>query len=393
MSRILISRSSDLKRLRDEGYEVTIEADHLVVRHVPYVNVQREIRYGALISELSMAGDVTTRPGTHVVHFQGDHPCNPDGTVMIKIKHQSSTRSLGDGLVVNHSFSSKPPDGYTDHYLKMTTYANIISAPAHKLDPSVTARTYPVVEPDVDETVFKYLDTASTRAEIGVVTEKLKNGKVAIVGLGGTGSYVLDLVAKTPVPEIHLYDADSFKQHNAFRSPGAPSVADLREVPSKIAYFERIYSQMHGGIIVHSQLIDQTNVDELRDMNFVFLCLDRSEVKRLIVQKLDEGGVAYIDVGIGVNLVDTSLRGILRVTCSTSQKRDHLQNRHRIPFADGDGDNEYSLNIQIAELNALNAALAVIKWKKLKGFYDDDEKEYFTTYIIAGNSLINEEKM
>ena len=53
------------------------------------------------------------------------------------------------------------------------------------------------------------------------VTRKLSLKNVAIVGLGGTGSYVLDLVAKTPVRQIHLDDGDMFLQHNAFGSPSA----------------------------------------------------------------------------------------------------------------------------------------------------------------------------
>ncbi len=52
---------------------------------------------------------------------------------------------------------------------------------------------------------------------------------------------------------------------------------------------------------------------------------------------------------------------------------------------------EYSRNIQIADLNALNAALAVIKWKKFCGFYRDLACERFTTYAIDGNKLINED--
>jgi hypothetical protein len=63
-----------------------------------------------------------------------------------------------------------------------------------------------------------------------------------------------------------------------------------------------------------------------------------------------------------------SLGGILRVTTSTAQNRETA--RKRIAFSNDD-DNEYARNIQIAELNALNAALAVIKWKKLCGFYHD----------------------
>ena len=44
------------------------------------------------------------------------------------------------------------------------------------------------------------MDTASARAGLIGLNRKLVGESVGIVGLGGTGSYVLDLVAKTPVP-------------------------------------------------------------------------------------------------------------------------------------------------------------------------------------------------
>jgi hypothetical protein len=70
---------------------------------------------------------------------------------------------------------------------------------------------------------------------------------------------------------------------------------------------------------------------------------------------------------MGVNLVDGVLLGVLRVTTGTAEKHDHI--RQCISFADGDANNDYAHNIQIADLNALNASLAVIKWKKLCGLY------------------------
>ena len=48
-------------------------------------------------------------------------------------------------------------------------------------------------------------------------------------------------------------------------------------------------------------------------------------------------------------------------------------------------------NIQIAELNALNAMLAVIKWKKIRGFYCDLEREHHCMYTTDGNALDNAE--
>ncbi len=96
---------------------------------------------------------------------------------------------------------------------------------------------------------------------------------------------------------------------------------------------------------------------------------------------------------MGLYLSDNaSLGGIVRVTTSTEMKREHVRESNRIPFFGGDANNEYNRNIQIADLNALNAALAVIRWKKYLGFYLDFEREHFCTYTIDGNILGNEDK-
>jgi hypothetical protein len=42
-------------------------------------------------------------------------------------------------------------------------------------------------------------------------------------------------------------------------------------------------------------------------------------------------------------------------------------------------------------VNMLNASLAVIKWKKLAGFYVDYEREHHTTYTLSGNMLLSED--
>jgi hypothetical protein len=125
-------------------------------------------------------------------------------------------------------------------------------------------------------------------------------------------------------------------------------------------------------------------------MSFAFLCLDRGGDKRLIVERLEDWGLPFIDVGMGIDLAGGSLRGILRVTTSTAQKRDHVSKR--VPFSEGGVENDYSRNIQIADLNALNAAFAVIKWKKLNGFYQDLEREHCSAYTLNGNTIANEDQ-
>jgi hypothetical protein len=389
MSRRLISRSPDLKRLQDEGYEVEVKAGHLLIKHVPYVTPARDVRYGVLVSVLELADDVTVTPSDHVARFLGETPCDRDGAPLNRIINGSGHETLAEGVEVDHSFSSKPPAGYEDYHHKMSTYVELLAQHARSLEPDVTALTFPVVKDDEEESVFNYVDTASSRARISLITDKLRVGAVAIVGLGGTGSYVLDLLAKTPAEEIHLFDGDVFLQHNAFRSPGAPSGDDLAERLHKVDHFERQYSRMRRKIIAHDHYIDESNVDELRAMAFVFLALDKGEAKREIVAKLEEFDVPFVDVGMGVHEVDGSLHGLLRVTASTPAQREHVQKR--VPFSDGE-NNDYSQNIQIADLNALNAALAVIKWKKLLGFYADLESEHNSVYAISGNCLINEDQ-
>jgi hypothetical protein len=390
MSHKLINRSPDLKKLRDDGYGVEIRGAYLLVHDVPYVNASKQIRRGTLVSNLTLSSERTSKPDNHVIFFIGEYPCNFDGTHIQAIRHGSGNQVLDAnlGIIVNHSFSNKPKDGFNDYYEKVTSYIGIISSQAEAIDGSVTARTFKVIKSKEADSVFKYLDTNSSRAEINTISAKLENHNIAIIGLGGTGSYVLDFLAKTPVKEIHLFDRDQFLQHNAFRAPGAASLEQLELQQKKVDYLHGIYSNMRINIIPHPYNLGATNADELLGMNFVFICIDDGESKKVIVQKLVVAGISFFDVGMGVEIKDDALTGIVRTTTVTSTKNDHIANK--ISFATT-ADNIYSQNIQIAELNALNAAIAVIKWKKVIGFYHDLEKEFDAAYLINTNNIINDD--
>ncbi len=387
MSFPLVSRSPDLQRLHQEGYDIEIRSGYLLVKHVPFATSAGEVAFGTLISELSTAGTTTVKPADHVVSFAGGIPCDQHGNQLSKIINSTGEQRLADGLTADCRFSSKPPDGYPDYHAKMTTYANMLSGFAQAIDPAVSARSLMPVKMTEDQSVFRYLDSASSRARITLITSKLALPKVAIVGLGGTGGYVLDLIAKTPVREIHLYDGDTFFAHNAFRAPGAASADDLDAAPNKAEYHRDRHAAMRRGIIAHPCHVDESNISDLQAMAFVFLTMDAGLGKKLIVEKLEEYDVPFIDTGMGVYRAGDALGGIVTATTSIPGHREHVRAGNRITFADG-GD-EYDHNIQIADLNMLNAVLAVIKWKKLYGFYADDEHELFSAYTIAANQLLN----
>lgn len=390
MSRQLIARSPDLLQLQNEGFDIEIRAGHLLVKDVPYVSSTKDIKRGVLISTLKVSGDVTDRPDTHVAYWTGEHPCHSNGEKIATIANPSAAQDLGNGIQADFTFSARAD--YRDYHHKMTTYIGRITGEAQVIDGAAVAQTFQVIATEEEESVFRYLDTATSRVGIGALNERFSTQRIGIVGLGGTGSYVLDLVAKSCVKEIHLFDGDVFSQHNAFRAPGAPSVDDLRAKPKKVDFLAAIYDKMRRGIHVHDHAIDSSTVDVLHGLDFIFLCLDSGIAKKAIVMALMERGIPFVEVGMGIIRNQDSLSGLMRVTASTTDVQEHILKK--INFSEGDlPENEYSTNIQIAELNAMNAALAVMRWKKLYGFYRDSSRAYSNSYSIAANEMVNDEEV
>lgn len=394
MSSELINRSPDLSRLRNEGYEVAIMGSHLVVTNVPYVDSSRIVRKGTLISTLKLTPDKqrTEKPDTHVASFIGSDPCEQSGTPIRSIQHSQGDNALEADLIANRSFSNKPPDGYPDYYEKMARYIKIISSPAMAIDPTVDPRTKRIIECSGLESPHVYDDTNSTRAEINAISAKLHGQRLAIIGVGGTGSHVLDLVCKTWVREIHLFDGDVFEQHTAFRSPGAASLATVQATPKKVEYYSRVYGAMHKGVFPHPHYVTSTNLRDLEGFDFVFVCIDNGDgdVKKEILEFLVAVNIPFVDCGLGIRNDNGKLAGTVRLTTVTPEKNDH---RHsRIQFSPRAKD-EYDTNIQTPELNMLNATMAVIKWKKLFGFYEDLENEFESKFTLRTNDLLNEETL
>jgi|SRR5450432_12946 len=382
----LIIHNPDLKKLSNEGYVLQYTHSYLLVHKVPYVTSERKIKRGILITHLHQSGDRTLKPNNHVAYFIGEQPCNKDGTIITAIKNDSGPLKITDQITADLTFSGKADDA--DYYEKVTRYVNILTAPAQAIDETVTAKTREFIEPIDENSPFWYADTNTSKAVIIPISKKLEGQKIAIIGMGGTGSYVLDLVAKTPVAAIHIFDGDIFLQHNAFRAPGAAGKEKFFEQLLKTEYYHTIYSNMHKHIYPHPYYINNGNINELKEMDFIFICIDSGVIKDEIFTLLEQCKIPFIDTGLGVQDIDGSLKGQVRVTTSTVQKRDHI--RKRVSIAEV-GENIYDKNIQIADLNSLNAALAVIKWKKLFGFYNDLDHEHYTSYVIYTNETTNED--
>jgi hypothetical protein len=85
--------------------------------------------------------------------------------------------------------------------------------------------------------------------------------------------------------------------------------------------------------------------------------------------------IPFIDVGMGLNRKQGALSGTLRATCYAADNAAKVRDMQLAEMVD-DPDDIYARNVQIAELNALNACIAVIRYKQLRGFYVDDNASY-----------------
>lgn len=385
MSQKQIDLSPDLKKLQNEGYELEVRDGYGIMSHIPYLTSNGETKYASLISNIVFQGDIAKYDGQHVIYFTGEYPCDLDGNEINPIRN-SPNNSIFAGISVKYMFSNKPDGNYKDYYDKFTSYANIISAPAITKDPTQTAKTFNKIITNEDS-IFEYVDTNSSRAGIDNCNLKLCDKKIAIIGLGGTGSYILDLVAKTPVKEIHLFDGDIFNQHNAFRTPGAARKEIFTQNLAKTSYLKDIYKNMHKGLFEHSEYINNSNKEILRQFDFVFVCIDSGKAKKIIFDELIEGKIPFIDAGIGIRKTENLLSGEIRTSLFDENNYEEISSY--VDFEE-DNDDAYCSNIQIAECNSLNATLSVIRWKKYFGVYADAVNKFQDGYSIEMGEIVHE---
>jgi hypothetical protein len=265
--------------------------------------------------------------------------------------------------------SNKPPEGYADHVAKIDRYVTILCGPAMERD-GVSPLTFRKVRSEGEESVFTFTDTLTSRAEISDLARLFKDEVVAIIGLGGTGSYVLDFLVKTPVARILGFDRDPYHVHNAFRSPGRLLDEGELDHPKAEVYQGR-YENFREGLTLTAKNIDESCVEDLKGVTFAFVCVDKGSSRRAIFDLLMKLAIPFIDVGMGLDRKQGPINGMLRATYYEPAHAQFMRDRDLAELSDRE-DDEYRVNVQIGELNALNACLAVVRYKQLKGFYLDE---------------------
>ena len=246
---------------------------------------------------------------------------------------------------------------------------------------------------------FKIPNTFEPRAGIAPVQDRIRGQSIAIIGLGGTGAYVLDLVAKTPVRKIHLFDNDYMDWHNFMRAPGAPTDEEIESrrngcLRKKVDYYHSKYASLREGIHLHATRVDSksTFAEFLSDhpIDYAFVCIDQltkgdSPRQDVVYCSLSEAAVPFIDSGVSITVEDRSVTG--SVTTSFYEAGSMAWN-DAIPNAKVEGDIPGYRNVQLPEVNALAAALAVMEWRRRTGQYVSKPASFLHKFRLETPSIV-----
>lgn len=225
-----------------------------------------------------------------------------------------------------------------------------------------------------DQGPFKIPNTFEARAAIGPVQDRIRDQRIAIIGLGGTGAYVLDLIAKTPVQAIHLLDFDGVDWHNLMRAPGSPTDDEVNSLKKnrldKVAYYHAKYNSLRYGIHAHAVRVDSSTgfAEFLSEypVDYAFVCIDQrkdcdSPRQDVVYASLSEAGVPFIDSGVSITLENDAVSGAVTTSAYAAGS---LEWQNAIPNASVEGNVPGYRNVQLPEVNALAASLAVMEWRR-----------------------------
>lgn len=241
---------------------------------------------------------------------------------------------------------------------------------------------------------LKIPNTFEARAGVGPMQDRIRSQRIAIIGLGGTGAHLLDLLAKTPVAEIHLCDSDRLNWHNFMRAPGAPTseeIASQRQAQlEKVDYYQAKYMSLREGIQQHAvRVADQAEFAEFlsaHSIDFAFVSIDQrtecdSPRQDEVYAALYRAKVPFIDSGVSITLENDQVRGAVT---TSSYEGGSLDWQQGIPNARVEGDYLGYRNVQLPEVNALAACLAVMEWRRRTGQYVSEAESFLHKFRLEG---------
>lgn len=378
----LASRNPYVRDLYELGYDADFVGGYFVLYGLPYLDQAGALQHGDLFTPVNLGAEGVIEPtGTHQVWWCGGKPYGPGG-VELGIGQSVAAVQIVPGVMTDLAFSLKRLDAhgerrnYVSFQEKIGTYLDVIVGPAMAAHPDATPLRGIERRAQEQGSPLRLPDTSSANYGINDVADRLRGKKVAIIGLGGTGSCILDFVVRTHLEAIVLYDGDKVHVHTLFRIPGVLGKVAIGK--PKVEALAKHYDAWHAGITPVPERITAENVEQLRAFDFVFVAVDDGPSRRFVVDWLSTEGIAYVDCGMGLDRsFGNTLNGMVRITGINRAAYERTVDTPYIPTINPK-DAEYRNQAQIIELNALNASMAVIRFKQHFGLYEraDDAAWY-----------------
>lgn len=386
----LASHNPFIKDLDELGYHVDFVGGYLVIYGLPYLDQDAALQHGDWACPVDLLDAVIDKPKHHQAWWRGSRP--HDGAKrQLRLGGGLDRVTVAPDLITDCSFSFKllNEDGVARDYLsfeeKTQTYLDTITGPALAAFPDATPLRGIAVKAAAQGSPLRFPDTMSARYHINDISALLRGKKVAVIGLGGTGAYILDFIARTHLERIALFDDDKVHVHTIFRVPGfiPGAIKGL-----KVDALARQYGHWHAGIDPIPERITSENIERLAEFDFVFVSVDDGPARLLIVDWLSTKGIPYVDCGMGLNRSTVGLSGFVRITGTDRKAFETNVNSAYLPTENAK-DDEYRKQPQITELNALNAIMAVIRFKQhflLLDRLDDATSYVFDTALLEIDS-------
>lgn len=128
--------------------------------------------------------------------------------------------------------------------------------------------------------------------------------KVGVIGLGGTGSVLVQQLAGLGVHDYVLIDPDAVETSNLNRLAGA-GPADVGK--AKVAVAEReILARLPGARVrgLRADVVEQSSAAEFTGLDFIFLCTDSHASRAVVCQLAYQHLVPTIDMGTSITVRD-----------------------------------------------------------------------------------------
>jgi len=367
----LANHNPFVQDLVEQGYHIDFINGYVVIYGIPYLDKDGALEHGDWFSPVDLNDWVIDPPRSHQVWFHGGVPHYQNGTPL-PLGSRADSVKITEDLVSDHSFSYKLMDDagqkrpYHSFEEKTTTYLDAITGPAINAYPDATPHRAIEIEASAQGSPLCYPDTLSSRYNINDISSLLRDKKVAIIGLGGTGAYILDFLSRTHLENITLFDDDKVHVHTIFRIPGFIPQAIGK---TKVEALAQQYGNWHKGITPIPERVTIENIERLSEFDFVFVSVDDGQSRRDTVDWLSTHDIPFVDCGMGLNRSLEGLFGAVRITGVDRAAFEQTVNTRHLPTTKAKED-EYRKQAQIAELNALNAALAVLRFKQHFKLYE-----------------------